>query len=784
MALAATAAVALVAVGWWWSRESEREPSAVTPAAALRSDPPSVVLITIDTWRADRLGRASLTPRIDDVVRGGTLFTHAYATVPLTLPSHVSMLSGRLPIGHTVRTNDSGRVPDGLPLITEIFRGAGMATGAFVGAAVLARATGIDRGFDTFDDDVGPTGERRCDAVIDRAAAWLDRQQGSLFLWAHLFDPHLDYDPPEPYRTRFASQPYDGEIAYTDACVGRLLDHLGALDRMDRTIIAIAGDHGEGLGEHGERSHGTQLFESTIHVPLVLRGPRLGGDRGGVGVRVDRPVSAASLGPTLLHMAGLGATLPPMDVASLVGADGALSAPPDPVLIETLYLRQLLGWSPLYAIREAGEKLIDAPRVRRFDVARDPAEATDVSSTDPARTARLQRLLRGGLTAVAQRRVTPAAGAVDEAQRTRLASLGYVTGGTHVEALEPVRGADPIERVALWDRVEQALEASQRGRRGDAERQFAAIMADDPDNALALKFLGAAALERALQRDSASSGLRQAALQQAIAMHERLVALGLHLADAQANLALAYDRAGRAREAEAAARTARALDPAHRGAQVNLATVLWHAGRSQEAGEVLDELLRHDPTHAAARALRDEIARADGAPGPPDATGTPRVHAGADRNDPALFDRLGLAAMRAHDDRGARAAFERAVELAPSDPVRIERLAALLHRTGDRAGARTWFERAAALAPARPTATLSLGILDYEAGQADRARRRLEPIRSDWAGAYVAQCYYGQSLAALGRTAEARDALEACVRAAPAGDPLVDEARRRLARLR
>ena len=247
-------------------------------------DRPDILLITIDTLRADRLGaygaRQIETPALDRLAREGIRFAAAYAVAPLTLPSHVSMLSGWLPAAHGVRTNDAFSVPAGVPLVAESLRDAGYNTAAFVGAFVLGRRTGIARGFAHFDDEVGPAGERRGDEVVRRAREWLARRDPDrpFFAWVHLFDPHLDYDPPEPYRSRYADRPYDGEVAYADHCVQSLIEFLQQDARLDRTAIIAAADHGEALGDHGERSHGATLYESVIRVPLVVR--RAGGSSG------------------------------------------------------------------------------------------------------------------------------------------------------------------------------------------------------------------------------------------------------------------------------------------------------------------------------------------------------------------------------------------------------------------------------------------------------------------------------------------------------------------------
>jgi choline-sulfatase len=282
--------------------------AATVACAACSSEPPpqrfNLVVITIDTLRADRVGAiapgSGVTPVIDAWARDAIVFEQAYTSVPLTLPAHVAMLSGLLPIAHTVRTNDGRRVPDDVPLVADALRSAGFDTAAFVGAAVLDHRSGLARGFEVYDDEVGPSGERRADAVVERARAWLEQnRQQPFFLWVHFYDPHLDYDPPEPYRTRFAGREYDGEVADTDAAVGRLFEALDRANVASQTAVILTGDHGESLGEHGERSHGALLFEGATRVPLIIRVP------GAKAARVASPVSTMAIAPTLLQLAGV-----------------------------------------------------------------------------------------------------------------------------------------------------------------------------------------------------------------------------------------------------------------------------------------------------------------------------------------------------------------------------------------------------------------------------------------------------------------------------------------------
>lgn len=542
---------------------------------------PAILLITIDTLRADRVGaygfRTVPTPALDNLAAQGTRFTAAYATVPLTLPAHVSMLSGRLPVEHSVRTNDGYRVSHEVPMVAEALRAAGYRTAAFVGSAVLRRETGIARGFDVFDDNVGPGGARRAADVVAAASTWLD-SAGShpFFLWVHLFDPHLPYDPPEPFASRFQGRPYDGEVAYTDGAVGQLLTRLDAAGLATSTHVIAAADHGEGLGDHGERSHGLLLYDTTVLVPLLVR--VAGQSRAEVS---ERPVSTAQVASTILDLAGLPST------GRMPGLMASSSS--DPVVSETLYAAQQLGWSPLYAVRMQASKLIDAPDPELYDLAADPRETRDIAPTGLEQVRDLRGRLRRALETAGRRAATAMAAPVDPSVKARLAALGYVSGGTVVGGIPAIQGVDPKTRLDVWQDIERALELEASGRRPQAAEMFDAVLAQDPENVLALKFLGALALE-------------QGNLKRAIEFNEKVAASGLHLADALSNLALAYLRAGRLQDARERARLAFENDPDSAAARANLVLVLQEigsrdarAGRTQGAIAAFREATTVDP---------------------------------------------------------------------------------------------------------------------------------------------------------------------------------------------
>lgn len=682
------ALVLVLAIAWrWW------------PSAPPH---PGIVLVTIDTLRVDRVGaygsRTVRTPALDRLASEGLRFDAAYATVPLTLPSHVSILSGQLPVEHTVRTNDGYQVPESVPLVAEALRGAGYRTAAFVGSAVLRASTGIARGFERFDDETGKSGERPGAVVVERAGDWLGGiGEAPFFLWVHLYDPHLPYDAPEPFAGQYPGRPYEAEVAYVDHCVGTLLARLNDAGLLGRATVVAVADHGEGLGDHGERSHGVLLYDSTIHVPLLIR------PAGGAApsTTIARPVSTAQVGPTVLALAGL----PPRGVLpDLFKQSGGL----DPVSAETLYVAQQLGWSPTYAARIGHFKVIDAPTARLYDLAADPEERHDLAAAEAATVTGLRDRLRRELEAAAQRASKPAGAAVDAAVSGQLAALGYVSGGGIVSGVPPVGGTDPVARLPIWEQIERGLELAQRGRHEEASAQFRSALRDDPGNVLALKFLGAASLERG-------------DLAHAIEYTERVVASGLHRADALSNLALAYYRAGRLEEALDRARRAVEADARHRPARANLALVL------QE---------------------------------------------------------VGARAARSGNMAGAIAAFRQAADAEPSDLDAAERLAAALHRAGQVEEARSRFEAIVAAAPERPAPQLSLAILDLDRGRAADAAARLERIPHGWAGTYRVAFYLGEAYRRMGDGTRARDAYAACVAASPPDDPIVPIARRALAALK
>ena len=460
--------------------ETSAEPTAHT------SPPPdrravNVVLISIDTLRADHLGcygaPGNPTPNLDRFATDGVRFDRVYASVPVTTPSHATILTGTSPLYHGVRSNGPHTLPQSSETLAEVLRDAGYATAAFVGAFPLDRSFGVDQGFGHFDDEFSDRGEklsnyhveRTAGVVVSRALEWLSRRdrERPFFLFVHVFDPHLPYSPPEPFRSRWSDDPYSGEIAYTDAEIGRLLAALAAGDHADSTLVAVLSDHGESLGEHDESTHGVFVYDSTLHVPLILRGPGIPTAK-----VVDEPVQLVDVMPTLA--AGVGLEVPDEvqghDLSVLFTEDGAL--PSDTVYYAESLLPQIqYGWAPLKSVREGRWKYIEAPTRELYDLQADPGETDNLWGREP----QVQERLRGVLRLADERLSAPTSDAaarspVGAETAQKLAALGYVGAfdADHAEGVDPMSLPDPKERIEIFNRIEQAFELIAEGRSAEA----------------------------------------------------------------------------------------------------------------------------------------------------------------------------------------------------------------------------------------------------------------------------------------------------------------------------
>ena len=437
------------------------------------------MLVSIDTLRADHLPAygyaAGATPHLDRLAREGMLFESVYSPVPMTLPAHASLFTGLLPPRHAVRDNIGFTLGPGARTLAERFKAGGFATGAAVSAWVLRAQTGIARGFDAFDDHMEIEGgaeslgsvQRDGAAAVASLGRWIEAQGGKrYFAFLHLYEPHTPWTPPAAH-ARFA-HPYDGDVAYADELVGRFLEPLRKSGALDRAILAVTSDHGEGLGDHGEEEHGMFLYREAVHVPLILRLP--GGAR--AGTRVTGTAALVDVAPTLLELAGLPAD--GMDGASLRPALAGRTAS-RPVYSETLFPRYHFGWSELFAVTDDRYRFIRAPRPELFDVAQDPGEKTNLfSSRESAATpmnAWLERQVQLG--AVAPREAVPA-----ETQE-KLQALGYV-GTAPAQTLAASDLPDPKDRIGDAEDLKKAITLRRSGKLEESVAQYRKVLARNP----------------------------------------------------------------------------------------------------------------------------------------------------------------------------------------------------------------------------------------------------------------------------------------------------------------
>ncbi len=483
-------------------QSSEQTPSDTPPNAVGgnhdSNQQPDLLLITIDTLRADRLplyGYQKIsTPHLDALAEQSVVFAKAAAHTPITLPSHACILTGLYPPQHGVRNNGSFYARPELNTMAEMLKVHGYRTAAFISAFVLDSRFGLDQGFEHYDDDLVDgrrrfskfgVKDRRAENTVSRVLAWLDRtemkkQASPIFIWAHLYDPHFAYEPPEPFRSRY-SHPYDGEIAYTDQQIGRLLDGLKKSGRFDDTLIVVTGDHGESLGEHGESTHSLFVYEATQWVPLIIKLPAgLYGGR-----RFEGLVRHIDILPTIVH--ALSVEKRPGDLTeSLPGTsllsrmEGTEIAPVPESYAEAYLPKDQFGWSALFAWRDDRHKYIEAPTSELYDLVGDPTEQRNLISVKPPRASSYREKLRA-----LQARLAPVSGVdlarneMDEETKAKLKALGYLSGS---EPSSMEQGKDPKEMVHLYEAREAAHRHMEQGAYEKAILILRRVLEEDPTN--------------------------------------------------------------------------------------------------------------------------------------------------------------------------------------------------------------------------------------------------------------------------------------------------------------
>lgn len=447
----------------------------------------NVLLITVDTLRADHLGcygyRQIKTPRIDELARDGVRFKHAYAQVPLTLPSHAAILSGTYPMYNQVRDFTSVGLPPSVGIISEAFRRHGFATAAFVSAYVLDGSWGLRKGFDVYDDRFDPRQyetrnpgniQRRGAETVDRFLAWFARRPSKpFFVWIHLYDPHSSYDPPEPFHSQYAGRLYDGEIAYTDAQLGRVFKALQGAKVYDRTLVAFLSDHGESLGDHGEDEHGFFIYNSTIQVPLIIKPPGASQQQGGT---IEAVASTVDVAPTLLQLARIDDPLARQfqgrSLAGLISGRG--TADNLTAYAETYYPLNSFGWSPLHSLITRRYAYIDAPQPELYDLERDPGEKQNIYTQHRAEANAFKAqldILGRRFTAKAPAGGGARLGGLSQETLEKLKSLGYLAYSAPAAA-SGAKGdlADPKSKVNVFRAILRATELAEKGRFEESAR--------------------------------------------------------------------------------------------------------------------------------------------------------------------------------------------------------------------------------------------------------------------------------------------------------------------------
>jgi choline-sulfatase len=609
-----------------------------------RSAFPNVIIITLDTTRADRMGflgaKSALTPNLDALASNGVVFTRAFSHVPLTPPSHATILTGTYPQYNHV--DDFGsRLAKDTPYLPDILHSHGYRTGAFVSSVILdpivGSAPGFERGFDVYDagfhhrrpgEDRYKSIERRAEEVVSRAEAWLqNRRPGPFFLWLHFYDAHDPYDPPEPFRTKYEGAPYDGEIAYADAMIGKFFEYLHTKGLYDSAMISVMADHGEALGDHGETAHGVFLYDETIHVPLVIKLP---GQRS-PGERIERRVGLVDVAPTILETIGL--PIPKeLQGESQLAEMGAVpgKSPPvgnRPAFAETVYPRKAFGFAVVRSLRTGKYLFIEAPRKELYDESVDPGATRDLSTRSKAVTDTLLEQTSDFRKKTSSATSAPKESMDPEAQ-ANLTALGYVASDDiKVGPGIADTGADPKDKVQTVNLLHDAILDIENTHYQDAIPLLQKVLSTDPGIPMAYMQLGTA-YSWLKQYDQAVPVLQKAVEMRPDTLMPNYL-LGLALSETNDwqgsipyfeaaskkspkwgalhfSLAAAYARVNRPKDAELELRKAVEADPKDFRAHLVLGRMLSLKGSPAEGVPVLKEAVKIQPGSISAHLFLSE----------------------------------------------------------------------------------------------------------------------------------------------------------------------------------
>ena len=710
---AAAVLVVLLAVAWWAPQLSRDRGPNLTGQADGRSgrQRPDLLLVTIDTLRADRVGcygrGDAQTPVMDGLAARGVRFAQSVAHVPLTLPSHASILTGQTPLRHGVRDNAGFVLQESAGTLAGWLGAAGYQAAAFVSAFPVHSRFGLGQGFTLYDDRF-PRGddaarpayiERRADATVGAAVAWLRAEPAAgrpVFAWVHLFDPHAPYEPPEPFASRFAGREYDGEVAFADQQIGQLIEAWAAA-RGREPVVLITSDHGEGLGEHGEPTHGLFIYDSTIRVPLILAGPGI--PAGQAPSTLARGIDVA---PTLLDLAGVAAPAS-VEGRSLRPAWEGGGGRDEPAYIESLFGRLSFGWAPLHGWRAGSLMYIDAPRPELYDVGEDPAQLLNLAQQRGDEARRLGRIVRAATASAGP--LSP--GPVPGDTRERLRGLGYLDRGS----VPSPSLRDPKDLAAVAVRIEKAI-AIERSDPAAAARELRDVLAKDSNNPLARRHL-AVALNAAGRHLEAVEQVRH------------LVAAGDTSEETGVFLGDSLRLAGRLPEAlevlEDTVRNGGGRSPDVFNAQ---GKVLAAMGRQADAGRAFGRARAVAPDDAEALTGLADAALAAG-----DLAGARswlELLRARDPGDPGTALKLGVVLVRLGQVEAALPVLRFSAERQPHNVDAVVAYGGVLAKTGRSREAVTWFERAVAAGAASPIVWNGLAAARLESGDRAGAAAALE----------------------------------------------------------
>ncbi len=716
-------------------------------AGTFRGDTSSfnVLLLTLDTTRADRLGCYGFdgvrTPFIDGLARKGVLFENAYSPAVMTLPSHASIMSGLLPPEHGVRINASAQLRPEVETLAEVLRAAGYRTGAVVAAAVLDSVFGLAQGFEHYDENLPASGphdaffaQRAAGEVTDAALSWLQEiRDDRWLLWVHYYDPHAPLTPPSPFREQYGPRSYEGEIAYMDAEIGRLLAGVEGMGASGRTIVILVGDHGEGLGDHGEMSHGVFLYDETARVPLVITVPGfIDGPR-----RVAAVVRTTDIMPTVLDLLRLPARTQLARRSLWPLMTGRADDPELEAYLESSASALEYGWSPLAALRSGPWKYIHGPKPELYDMDTDPSERNNLIETEPATAGRLREQLRAllhGVVPVASHQEA----AISPEEEARLRSLGY-TGGTNGEFRSVLEGdpvaimagasfglVDPKDKVRSMEMTNRILMTYGTGELQATVELARNFLAEEPKSSAVRQILADA--YRGLKRyDEALSEYRTI-----LSENPQDVRM---LVDSGRVLAEKGDVPG----AKTAYERALSVHPNHTPALSSLGDIYYAEGDFERAEQYYRQILQDRPAHWNSLVAVATILRERG------------------------------------DNHSAKEFFRRAIEVRPDDLDSYLELAWVQFIDGERDASLATLATAAGRFPDEPRIHLSRGDVLFAMGRLEEAERSYRSSLRLAPQAVEGHLGLGRIAARRGSMGEARRLFEQALAINPSHGPALEE---------